>query len=261
MKNTVMGRNMVSKNSAYEEKVSIMVKCGFALWTFIAEVLLFGVLGLCLFWIFYYGGGVTWTNDVTKQFNLHYVLMIGGFIFFNGQAILAYRCLSCYKKIYTKVIHTSFFVFGMSSITVGLVSAIQGHNGAQDPKHFYSLHSWIGLATIGMFALQFLVGFMSFLVFLCCDNATVKLRQRLLPTHITFGLIIFGMAIATCLTGLMQTARHMLSGTIDKQNYEDLPEQTLVINILAVSLLALGIVIIYLVRNNSFKRSATLIIN
>ncbi|XP_076361483.1 plasma membrane ascorbate-dependent reductase CYBRD1-like isoform X2 [Tachypleus tridentatus] len=241
--------------------MSAMVKYGFALWIFIAEVMLFGALGLCLFWIFYYGGGVTWTNDATRQLNLHYVLMIGGFIFFNGQAILAYRCFSCYKKIYTKVIHTSFFVFALSSITVGLVSAIQGRNIAQDPKHFYSLHSWIGLATIGMFALQFLVGFVSFLIFLCCDTATVKLRQRLLPTHVTLGLVIFEMAVATCLTGLMQTARHRLSGTIDKTNYEDLPEQALVINVLGVSLLTLGIVITYLVRNNSFKRSATLIIN
>ncbi|XP_076327036.1 uncharacterized protein LOC143233973 isoform X2 [Tachypleus tridentatus] len=247
-----------NKNSGTKSEVLIMVKCGYGLLITVAQVLLFGVLGLCLFWIIHYGGGVAWTQDVSKQFNLHYVLMIGGFIFFNGQAILAYRCFSCCKKIYTKVVHSSLFILAISSVTVGLVAAIQAKESS---THFYSLHSWIGLATVGMFALQFLVGFVSFLVLLCCDNASAKFRQRLLPTHITFGLIIFGMAIAACLTGLMQTARQRLSGEDKKENYKDLSEQALVINVLGVSILLVGILITFLIRNNSFKRYATLTIN
>ncbi|XP_076349144.1 uncharacterized protein LOC143246398 isoform X2 [Tachypleus tridentatus] len=251
---------MNNKNSEERSGMPVLVRCGFGFLVFIAELLLFGVFGLCMFWIIHYCGGVAWTQDVSKQLNLHYILMIGGFIFFNGQAILAYRCFACCKKIYTKVIHSTFFVLTISSVTAGLMSSIKAHEDAGD-KHFYSLHSWVGLATMGMFALQFMVGFVSFLVFLCCDNATVKFRQRLLPTHITFGLIVFGMAIVTCLTGLMQTARHKLSGEGKSESYEDLTEHALVINVLGVSILALGILIPFLIRNNTFRHYSTLTVS
>jgi len=55
-----------------------------------------------------------------------------------------------------------------------------------------------------------LVGFVSYLVLLCCEKATAGYRARLLPTHVSMGLVIYGLAIAACLTGLIQTARSRL---------------------------------------------------
>ncbi|KAH7962368.1 hypothetical protein HPB52_015746 [Rhipicephalus sanguineus] len=131
---------------------SAAMKALFYLLLFLAEVLLFGTITLLIYWIFNYQGGVAWANDIKKQFNLHYILMTGGFIFLNGHAMLVYRSFTCCKKIYNKLLHTIFFVLSISAITIGIVSAFMAHNSKADPKHFYSLHSWIGLGTMGLFA-------------------------------------------------------------------------------------------------------------
>ncbi|XP_064456159.1 plasma membrane ascorbate-dependent reductase CYBRD1-like isoform X2 [Ornithodoros turicata] len=228
---------------------------------FLAEVLLFGTITLTIYWVLNYEGGVKWANDIKRQFNLHYILMVGGFIFLNGQAILVYRSFTCCKKIYNKVLHTIFFVLSISSITIGIVSAFQAHNSVADPKHFYSLHSWIGLGTMGLFALQFVVGFTSFLVLLCCDKATLSYRQRLVPIHTNFGLIIFGMAAAACVTGLMQTAKGRYSGKEGAPNYRELPEQAIFVNTIAAAIIALTILLPLLVRNNLRGGQTVLSIN
>lgn len=242
------------KHDTNHMEVSWIVRCGFVWLMFLAQVLLCGVLGLCIYWILGHRDGIAWSNNTHKQYNLHYVLMIGGTIFLNGQAILVYKLFPCCKKIYGKVVHTIIFVLSVSSITIGLVAAIQARNNDPDPKHFYTIHSWIGLITIGLFALQLLFGFVTFLVFLCCETATAKFRQRMLPTHITFGLIVFSLAIASCVTGLTQTSRKIL-------DYKHFPEEGIIVNTLGVTLIALAIVIPYIVQNNSFKRYTTLTIN
>ena len=49
-----------------------------------AVVLLWGALGLVIYWVMQYQGGYAWTEDPKKEFNLHPTLMIAGFIFFMG---------------------------------------------------------------------------------------------------------------------------------------------------------------------------------
>ncbi|XP_029848851.1 lysosomal membrane ascorbate-dependent ferrireductase CYB561A3 isoform X2 [Ixodes scapularis] len=240
---------------------SAAMKALFYLLLLLAEVLLFGTITLTIYWIFNYQGGVAWANDTRKQFNLHYILMVGGFIFLNGHAMLVYRSFTCCKKIYNKVLHTIFFVLSISAITIGIVSAFQAHNNVADPRHFYSLHSWIGLGTMGLFALQFVVGFISFLVLLCCDKATVTYRQRLVPIHTNFGLIIFGMAAATCVTGLMQTATYRFNGKDGAPLYRELPEQGIFVNTIAIAIIALTILLPLLVKNNLRGGQTVLSIN
>lgn len=242
-------------------EVPLVVKCGFGWLTFLAEILLLGSLGLILFWVFFYYDGVAWNKDGSKQMNLHYVLMIGGFIFMNGHAMLVYQVFPCCKKIYNKILHAILFVLSISCIAIGMYVAIDAHGTGPDSVHFYSMHSWIGLVTCGLFALQFITGFFSFLVLLCCDNATAKFRQSLLPTHVTFGLIIFNLAVVACLTGLTQSARYRLNGQGGNPQYRDFPEQGIVANVLAMVLIALAIVLPYIIRNNSYRRYTTLTIN
>ncbi|CAH1973641.1 unnamed protein product [Acanthoscelides obtectus] len=50
----------------------------------LASVLLLGALALTLFWILQYHGGFAWRENPDKQFNLHPVLMVAGFITFSG---------------------------------------------------------------------------------------------------------------------------------------------------------------------------------
>ena len=59
---------------------------------------------------------------------------------------------------------------------------------------------------IFFFTFQFIVGFFSFLLLLCCESATASFRANLVPIHSTFGITTFVMAIATACSGLTEKA-------------------------------------------------------
>lgn len=180
----------------------------------LAELLLFATVLLWLYWAYQHDDGLAWQQDRKQQFNTHAALMLVGFVFLTGQAMLIYRSFQCCTKIYTKILHTILFVLATSAISLGLILAYTAQENVgpnnKPIMHFYSLHAWCGLTTIGLFVLQFVFGFVSFLILLCCDQATSNYRAALLPIHRTFGLIIFTLAIATSLMGLLQTARSRL---------------------------------------------------
>jgi hypothetical protein len=212
-----------------------------------------------------FDAGFAWQKDRTKMFNLHAFLMLTGFIFFNGQAMLIYKTFLCCKKIYNKITHTIFFVLSTSLITFGMIIGIQAqHMTPLDlpATHFYSIHSWIGLVTVGLFGLQFIFGFISFLVLLCCEKATAGYRTKVLPTHQTMGLVIYSLAVAACLTGLLQTARSRLSGQGDKPDYKQQSNPAnpflnagLVINMVGACLIAAAIIMPYIIRNFTQRRN------
>jgi hypothetical protein len=259
-----------STNSSDEESDVSQISrfCFGVLWCF-AQVGLWGSVLLFLYWVLKFDKGFAWTNDKKKQFNLHSFLMIVGFIFLNGQAMLIYKTFLCCKKIYNKITHTIFFVLSISIITFGMIVGIQGQHIAppdQTPVHFYSIHACIGLVTVALFGLQFLVGFVSYLVLLCCEKATAGYRARLLPTHVTMGLIIYGLAIAGCISGLLQTARARLGGPTaaepEKPDYKNMTNPAnpflnsgIVLNMVGVCLIALGIIMPYIVRNFTQRRN------
>ena len=54
--------------------------------------------------------------------------------------------------------------------------------------------------------MQFVVGFFSFLLLLCCESATASFRAALVPIHSTFGITTFVMAVATACSGLTEKA-------------------------------------------------------
>ncbi|GIY04431.1 cytochrome b reductase 1 [Caerostris darwini] len=252
---------LFSRKSEATSETPLGERCCFGWLTFLAEVLLAGALGLILYWVFRYHGGVAFAGDGSKQMNLHYVLMVAGFTFMNGHAMLVYRCFPCCKKIYAKVVHTLLFLASSACICIGMYAAIDAHNDGPKPVHFYSMHSWIGLVACGLFGLQFVAGFFSFLVLLCCDVATAKFRQTMLPAHVTFGLITFVVGAIATLTGLTQSSRYRLSGKDGKPNYKDFPDQGIIVNVLAMCIIATVITIPYIIRNSNYRRYTTLTIN
>merc|ERR1712213_121578 len=156
-----------------------------------------------------------------------------------------------------------FHLLAAPCIAIGFVAVWDFHNdrrvdGVPAPvPHFYSLHSWMGLTTMGLFALQFVVGFFSFLLLLCCESATASFRAALVPIHSTFGITTFVMAIATCCSGLTEKAFFTLSigykkwvrfaafpslwstEDQDEEYTERMFEESIVINTLGAALLAL----------------------
>merc|ERR1712186_43984 len=97
---------------------------------------------------------------------------------------------------------------------MGFIAAWDYHARHQPPiPHLYSIHSWMGLATMAMFLLQFVSGLFSFLLLMCCSSATASCRSAMVPVHSTLGTTTFLMAVATCIAGITETALFKLSST------------------------------------------------
>jgi len=214
-----MGRRGRRHRKSEDDEMSGGAKCCFGFLVFIAQFLLHGVLGLTFFWIVQYHSKpeapwpFSWKRDPDLEWNLHPVLMVTGFIYFMGQAMLMYRTCRCCRRIWSKLLHTMFHLLAAPCIAIGFVAVWDYHNDRRDSQgnpapvpHFYSLHSWMGLTTMGLFALQFVVGFFSFLLLLCCESATASFRAALVPIHSTFGITTFVMAVATACSGLTEKA-------------------------------------------------------
>lgn len=109
--------------------------------------------------------------------------------------------------------HTFFHILAIPCVVLGFLAAWDYHSlrvdkdGNADPiPHLYSIHSWLGLLTMGLFLLQFLVGVLSFLLLLCCESATARYRAALVPIHSTAGTTTFLLAVATAVAGLTEKA-------------------------------------------------------
>jgi len=254
-----MGKNKMHTHRHYEEENEW--GCGswfeYTLVVVLASILLLGSLALTLFWVINYHGGFAWREDVKRQFNLHPVLMVAGFITFSGFSILLYRICRCCRRIYVKLLHMVFHALAIPCVAIGFLAVLDSHN--LNPQgaipNFYSLHSWIGLVTMGLFAIQFVVGFFSFLVLLCCEGATAAFRAALVPIHASFGLTTFFLAIAACVTGLTEKALWTLSNS-----YSRLPEEGIIINTIGVSLIALAILVAYILQRDEFRLKSHVLI-
>nr|CAI5857957.1 unnamed protein product [Callosobruchus analis] len=157
-------------------------------------------------------------------------------------AVLLYRICRCCRRIYVKLLHTVFHALAIPCVAVGFLAVLDSHNLKQPSPipNFYSLHSWIGLVCMGLFAIQFVVGFFSFLVLLCCEGATAGFRASLVPIHASFGLTTFVLAIAAALTGLTEKVMFTLGDT-----YTEWKDEGIIVNSLGMTFVALAILIIY----------------
>lgn len=102
--------------------------------------------------IFFYGDGewrigFHWkTNDITVL------------------AILAYRVFRDVKKLRVKILHGSLLALSLIFASIGLKAVFDNHNMSKPTKaNLYSLHSWVGLAAVVFFGMQWVCGFVTFL--------------------------------------------------------------------------------------------------
>ncbi|KAK8522789.1 hypothetical protein V6N13_115742 [Hibiscus sabdariffa] len=162
----------------------------------------FGILAfiLMLVWLLHYRGGIEYDSYYgDRVFNVHPFLMFCGFIFLSGEAMMVYKTVQATHMV-QKVVHMIFqlgaFVLGV----VGLCAVFKFHD-MNNIEDVYSLHSWIGIGTLSLFAVQWLAGLISFMA----PQPEVT-RHSLLPWHICGGRMLLYMSIAAALTGLMEKA-------------------------------------------------------
>jgi cytochrome b-561 len=175
-------------------------------------------------WIGVHLGGLTWSAEPKTQFNWHPLLMSFGMIFlygncksetfiFNRQilfvnpilftAILIYRGFRYARKKSLKLTHATIHIFAFLFTVIALVAVFDSHNLANPPiPNMYSLHSWIGIVAVILFGLQYVCGFMAYLV----PGTKEPLKEFYMPYHVYFGLAGFVFAIGAALMGLSEKA-------------------------------------------------------
>ncbi|KAK1930261.1 Cytochrome b ascorbate-dependent protein 3 [Phytophthora citrophthora] len=149
--------------------------------------------------------GFSWSQGDAKVFNWHPLLMSFGFVFCSFQAALAYISLP-FSHAVNKVIlgvlqriHLSLHAFGFLSAVVGAVAVFRFHN-EHGITNLYSLHSWLGLGVLILFAAHWLGSFAVFFY----PGAEKNVRASIAPYHIGFGLAIVGLIVATVETGILE---------------------------------------------------------
>ncbi|XP_072179161.1 lysosomal membrane ascorbate-dependent ferrireductase CYB561A3-like [Diadema setosum] len=212
---------------------------------FVPLVIMAEALGLaaCILiglWMGCYLGGFAWDGS-SNEFNLHPLLMTTGMIFLYGNATMVYRVFTGIDvpRIAVKSIHAGCLTLATVMTIIGLVAVFQFHNH-NGITNLYSLHSWLGIATVCMFFLQLLLGFFIFL-FPC---ASVQLRTSYMSSHVFFGVAMLSMAAGTCLMGIVEKI------FFSKINYAALPESGLVANGAGLCIVAFVITVSYILTTN-----------
>ncbi|BHF65072.1 hypothetical protein SprV_0200808100 [Sparganum proliferum] len=172
-------------------------------------------------------------------FDYHPPFMVLSMIFCLGEALLVYRVFPGCRKIVLKILHASLLV---ASLVIGAVGLRAAYN--PDKGRPYSLHSWIGIIAFTLYGLQWLIGFIVFLI----PRISSKVRAKLLPSHTSVGLIIFVFTIVAVLTGI--TEKNFFPG-----DYSALPPAARVGNAIGLLVITFGSLVIYLLYRNDYART------
>ncbi|XP_021558719.1 plasma membrane ascorbate-dependent reductase CYBRD1 [Neomonachus schauinslandi] len=214
----------------------------------LVSALLVGFLSVIftLIWVLHYREGLGW-DGTTLEFNWHPVLMVTGFVFIQGIAIIVYRLPWTWKcsKLLMKSIHAGLHTVAAVLVIIALVSVFDFHNALSIPN-MYSLHSWVGLTVVILYILQLLLGVFIFLL----PWAPLSLRALVMPVHVYSGLLIFGTVIAAVLTGVTEK----LFFALNSSGYGTFPPEGVFTNTLGLLIVVYGALIFWIVTRPQWQR-------
>ncbi|CAL9071261.1 unnamed protein product [Musa textilis] len=154
---------------------------------------------MVLVWCIHFRGGLAFESaNKSLIFNVHPVLMLIGFIIMGSEATMIYRTLPWSKRV-KKTIHLVLHAIALVLGVFGIYFAFKFHNES-GIDNLYSLHSWMGLGTICLYGIQWILGFVTFLY----PGASVFLRTAYLAWHVLFGVFVYLLAIATAELGFLE---------------------------------------------------------
>lgn len=188
------------------------------------------VLMLVLVWILHFRGGMALgSHDLDLIRNAHPLMLIG-FILLSGEAMLVYKTAFGTRKHMNAlhlVLQATAFVLGIT----GIWAAFKFHSD-KGFRGFYSLHSWLGLACVLFFGIQWLVGLASFWY----PGIGRINRPKVFPWYAFLGLYNYGLAVAAAETGFVERLTFLqASKIITRYSLE-----ALVVNILGLVLVLLS---------------------
>jgi len=148
----------------------------------------------------HYRGSLPPNHRVFHSFGMHPIFMASAFLFLSPLGALSYKTYEHVlgvKHGCAKLLHALFQTLALVCGILGFVTMWNVHKGG---VHFQTAHSWIGAFGLGLFALQWLVGF---LVYLLPKPASVKARARLMPVHVFVGGTATMLTMVSCATGVL----------------------------------------------------------
>ncbi|KAI0494919.1 hypothetical protein KFK09_025065 [Dendrobium nobile] len=174
-----------------------------------AEIFAVAAITLMLVSVLHFEGGISLkaANNSVRLFNAHFLFMLFGPIISTGQAIMAFKMVPGTKKA-RKIVHMLLNLLGIFLGALGLVAIFRFYKESgwtPNVPNVHSLHSWTGLGLIGLYVIQFFLGFTFFLF----PGAKKNMRTDMKPWHVFLGLTIFILAIFTSGTGLIQRFRFL----------------------------------------------------
>uniref|UniRef100_A0A8D1MR08 Lysosomal membrane ascorbate-dependent ferrireductase CYB561A3 n=1 Tax=Sus scrofa TaxID=9823 RepID=A0A8D1MR08_PIG len=164
-------------------------------------------------------------------------------------ASLAYRLPQSWvgPKLPWKLGHAAMHLMAFILTVLGLAAVFNFHNHEKIPN-LYSLHSWLGITTVFLFACQWFLGFVVFLL----PWASVRLRSLLKPIHVFFGASILSLAIASVISGINEKLFFSLkNGTT---SYSNLPDEAVFANSAGMLVVVFGLLVLYILQASSWKR-------
>lgn len=207
-------------------------------------------LSLVSVWSSHFRGGFAW-DRTERQFNWHPVLMTTGLVVLYGYSSVVYRVPLTWghSKQPWKLLHSVLMLLALLLSVVGLCAVFQVHNQSHIPN-LYSLHSWIGLSTVILFALQWVAGFAGFLL----PWSPLSFRKLLKPLHVWLGGSILTLSIAACISGINEKLFFVLKGDNHTASYSKLPPEALLANFLGVLIVAFGLTVLRILTNRNWQR-------
>ncbi|MCL4160376.1 UNVERIFIED_CONTAM: hypothetical protein GTU68_001319, partial [Idotea baltica] len=144
-----------------------------------------GILTIVLLvvWLNLFRGGFAWHSNPKLEFNWHPLFMVLGLVFLYANALI-------------------FTIIGLQAVFDSHNLNVDAQNNPKPLPNLYSLHSWLGLSVVILFACQWAMGLITFLA----PGFRSAIRSAYLPLHTFFGIAIFVGAVATSLLGLNEKA-------------------------------------------------------
>jgi hypothetical protein len=148
-----------------------------------------------------YLGGLNMNKQI---FNWHPVLMVTGFVFCFVSSLLTYRLLPVPKAM-QKTLHVLSHTAAVVCMSVGLAAVLTSSNNKDKNTYdsyspnFYTIHSFVGIAVICLYGLNFLLGIFHYLL----PGVDIALKQSFMPSHVFLGTFLLFAALAAVESGFM----------------------------------------------------------
>lgn len=153
--------------------------------------------------------GFTLEHSDKRLFNLHPLLMIIGPISCSSFAGTIFKSFqnselrgdeATRQRLWLKRVHLCLHLVSLCCMGVGVYIVFQFH-AANQIKHFYSLHSWLGLLSVGCFCLLYVPSFGIFHY----PQGTELTRARLIQQHKKLGLcLLFVLLPVVSVSGILE---------------------------------------------------------